>query len=414
MNVPFRIARRYLWSRKSQRLIHLVSGISVVVVAAVAAAMIAILSAFNGIEALVEDLFSSLDTELAVVPTEGRVMSADWLDSLSVLPGVAHAGGVLEQDVVIRRQGEPMVCTLLAFDLEHARQTQLHRRLRSTDILREDTLGGPCGYVGLGVASQLRLPVSGEGLATMTVAAPRRGRSLGSMRGQNLLDGGLEDRMVTGKLPVCGTFSINADIDSRTLIAPLSFAREVLQRPDALSRVEIVPETGMGLETVRAMIDARLPEGLRTRTRREKNALIHATSRAEKWATFAILSFILVVAAFNILAALTMLLLDKRRDMGTLTAIGMTSREIRQVFSWQGVLINVVGAVAGIGIGVALVLLQDQYGIVRLEGAMVPAYPVVLRFWDVAGVALVVLGIGGTFSAAMVAYLVRRLAPVAG
>ena len=414
MNVPFRIARRYLWSRKSQRLIHLVSGISVVVVAAVAAAMIAILSAFNGIEALVEDLFSSLDTELAVVPTEGRVMSADWLDSLSVLPGVAHAGGVLEQDVVIRRQGEPMVCTLLAFDLEHARQTQLHRRLRSTDILREDTLGGPCGYVGLGVASQLRLPVSGEGLATMTVAAPRRGRSLGSMRGQNLFDGGLEDRMVTGKLPVCGTFSINADIDSRTLIAPLSFAREVLQRPDALSRVEIVPETGMGLETVRAMIDARLPEGLRTRTRREKNALIHATSRAEKWATFAILSFILVVAAFNILAALTMLLLDKRRDMGTLTAIGMTSREIRQVFSWQGVLINVVGAVAGIGIGVALVLLQDQYGIVRLEGAMVPAYPVVLRFWDVAGVALVVLGIGGTFSAAMVAYLVRRLAPVAG
>ena len=414
MNVPFRIARRYLWSRKSQRLIHLVSGISVVVVAAVAAAMIAILSAFNGIEALVEDLFSSLDTELAVVPTEGRVMSADWLDSLSVLPGVAHAGGVLEQDVVIRRQGEPMVCTLLAFDLEHARQTQLHRRLRSTDILREDTLGGPCGYVGLGVASQLRLPVSGEGLATMTVAAPRRGRSLGSMRGQNLFDGGLEDRMVTGKLPVCGTFSINADIDSRTLIAPLSFAREVLQRPDALSRVEIVPETGMGLETVRAMIDARLPEGLRTRTRREKNALIHATSRAEKWATFAILSFILVVAAFNILAALTMLLLDKRRDMGTLTAIGMTSREIRQVFSWQGVLINIVGAVAGIGIGVALVLLQDQYGFVRLEGAMVPAYPVVLRFWDVAGVALVVLGIGGTFSAAMVAYLVRRLAPVAG
>ena len=414
MNVPFRIARRYLWSRKSQRLIHLVSGISVVVVAAVAAAMIAILSAFNGIEALVEDLFSSLDTEIAVLPVEGRTLPAAWVDSLASFPGVAHAGGVLEQDVVIRRQGQPMVCTLLAFDFEHARETQLDARLRSTDVLREDTLGGPCGYAGLGVASQLRLPLSGDALVTLTVAAPRRGRSLGSMSGQNLFDGGMEDKMVTGVLPICGTFSINADIDSRTLVAPLSFAQEVLQRPDVFSRVEVVPEAGVTVETLRSDIDARLPEGLRTRTRREKNALIHATSRAEKWATFAILSFILVVAAFNILAALTMLLLDKRRDIGTLTAIGMTGREVRQVFSWQGVLINVVGAVAGIGIGVALVLLQDAYGLVRLEGAMVPAYPVVLRFWDVAGVVLVVLGIGGTFSAAMVAYLVRRLAPDAG
>ncbi len=142
--------------------------------------------------------------------------------------------------------------------------------------------------------------------------------------------------------------------------------------------------------------------------------MIHATSRSEKWATFAILSFILVVAAFNILAALTMLLLDKRRDIGTLTAIGMTGREIRQVFSWQGLMINALGAAAGIGIGMALVVLQDRYGLVRLEGAMVPAYPVSLQALDVLGVALVVLGVGGTFSAAMVAYLVRRMAPDAG
>ena len=110
----------------------------------------------------------------------------------------------------------------------------------------------------------------------------------------------------------------------------------------------------------------------RSRTRREKNALIHSTSRAEKWATFAILSFILIVAAFNILAALTMLLLDKRRDIGTLSAMGMTPRDIRRVFSWQGFLINAVGAAGGLALGLTLVWLQDQYGLVRLEGAMVP------------------------------------------
>ena len=151
MNVPFRIARRYLWARKSQRLIHLVSGISVVVVAAVAAAMIAILSAFNGIESLVEELFSSLDTELAVLPAEGRVLSADWVDSLAAHPGVAHAGGVLEQDVVVRRDGQPQVCSLIGFDLDNARQTGLTDRRRQGDVVRANALGGPCGYVGLSV-----------------------------------------------------------------------------------------------------------------------------------------------------------------------------------------------------------------------------------------------------------------------
>ena len=106
VNVPFRIAKRYLWARKSQRLIHLVSGISVVVVAAVCAAMIAILSAFNGIEELVEERLS-LDTESAVLPAEGRVLDVAWVDTLAAHPGVAWAGGVLEQDVVVRRQGEP-------------------------------------------------------------------------------------------------------------------------------------------------------------------------------------------------------------------------------------------------------------------------------------------------------------------
>lgn len=411
MNVPFRIARRYLWSRKSQRLIHLVSGISVVVVAAVCAAMIAILSAFNGIEELVEDLFSSLDTELAVLPSEGRIMDAAWVDSLRAHPGVDWAGGVLEQDVVVRQQGEPVVCTLLGFSPSHARRTGLQNRLRRGDVLRADTTGGPCGYVGLGVASQLRLPLNPESPLRLTVSAPKRGRSLSSARGMSLFGGGVERMLVTERLPVCGTFSVNADIDSRYIVSPLDFAQSVLQRSRQVSRIELVPNPDWDVEDLRGELEATLPEGLTTRTRREKNALIHSTSRAEKWATFAILSFILVVAAFNILAALTMLLLDKKRDIATLSAMGMTPREIRKVFSWQGILINALGAAIGVIIGLSLVGLQAKFGWVRIEGAMVPAYPVSLRWGDVMGVVLVVLGVGGTFSASMVTYLVRRMAP---
>jgi len=242
------------------------------------------------------------------------------------------------------------------------------------------------------------------------VGAPKRGRSLSSARGWSP-DGGLDRLLVSERLSVCGTFSVNADIDARHIIAPLGFAQTVLQRPGQVSRIELVPAAGWSPEELRESIDARWPGEALTRTRREKNALIHSTSRAEKWATFAILSFILVVAAFNILAALTMLLLDKRRDIGTLSAMGMTPRDIRRVFSWQGFLINAVGAAAGLALGLTLVWLQDRYGLVRLHGAMVPAYPVSLRTGDVLGVLGMVLGVGGTFSAAMVAYLVRRMAP---
>jgi lipoprotein-releasing system permease protein len=217
--------------------------------------------------------------------------------------------------------------------------------------------------------------------------------------------------LVTERLPVCGTFSVNADIDSRYIVSPLDFAQSVLQRSGQVSRIELVPTPDWDLEDLRSDLEATLPEGLTTRTRREKNALIHSTSRAEKWATFAILSFILVVAAFNILAALTMLLLDKKRDIATLSAMGMTPREIRKVFSWQGILINALGATIGVVIGLSLVGLQAKFGWVRIEGAMVPAYPVSLRWGDVMGVVLVVLGVGGTFSASMVTYLVRRMAP---
>ncbi|MGB1671211.1 MAG: ABC transporter permease, partial [Flavobacteriales bacterium] len=262
----------------------------------------------------------------------------------------------------------------------------------------------------LGVASQLRIPVQPDAPATLMVGAPKRGRSLSSARGWSP-DGGLDRLLVSERLSVCGTFSVNADIDARHIIAPLGFAQKVLQRPGQVSRIELVPAPSWSPEELRESIDARWSDDVLTRTRREKNALIHSTSRAEKWATFAILSFILVVAAFNILAALTMLLLDKRRDLGTLSAMGMTPRDIRRVFSWQGFLINAVGAAAGLAIGLTLVWLQDRYGLVRLQGAMVPAYPVSLRTSDVLGVLGMVLGVGGTFSAAMVAYLVRRMAP---
>ena len=211
---------------------------------------------------------------------------------------------------------------------------------------------------------------------------------------------------------MCGTFSVNADIDTRHIIAPLGFAQDILQRSGQVSRVELVPGPSWSPEELRESIDARWPEELLTRTRREKNALIHSTSRAEKWATRLPSSASSSSWPHSTSsAALTVLLLDKRRDIGTLSAIGTTPKDIRRVFSWQGFLINAVGATAGLAIGLTLVWLQDRFGLVRLQGATVPAYPVARAPETCSAWCSRVLGVGGTFSAAMVAYLVRRTAP---
>ena len=210
----------------------------------------------------------SLDTELPCC-RQKAVLDAAWIDSLSAHPGAL--GGVLEQDVAVRRQGEPLVCTLLGFDVDHAEQTGLAGRLRRGDVLRADTLGTACGYVGLGVASQLRIPIRGDAPSTLTVAAPKRGRSLSSARSWSP-DGGLDRMLVSGRLSVCGTFSVNADIDTRHIISPLGFAQDILQRPGQVSRVELVPGPSWSPEEPRESIDARWPEELLTRPA-EKNAL---------------------------------------------------------------------------------------------------------------------------------------------
>jgi lipoprotein-releasing system permease protein len=144
------------------------------------------------------------------------------------------------------------------------------------------------------------------------------------------------------------------------------------------------------------------------RTRSEKNKLITQTNRAEKWATFVILSFILVVAAFNVMASLTMMLLDKRQDMEVLNALGLTGWKLEQVFALQGVLINTVGGVVGAVVGTLLVLGQQTFGWVKLQGSVIPSYPVALEMFDVVGTLTVVVIIGGIGSGWMVRNLVHR------
>ena len=405
MRLPVRLASRYIVKRRSGTLVHVISGISVTVIAAVATAMVCILSAFNGIEDLVKDLFGTLDADLAVMPQSGAVIPQTWGDHLADIPGVATWAPVLEDEVVVRADEAARVATVLGVDARYRVVSQIDRAIVEGAYAVEDS-SKTCGCLGLGVRSELALKSDNLDPPLFSVSAPIRGRKLSRHR---------ERAFRTEAVHACGTFSINADLDTRYLLLPLSDAQNLLDREGHVSRIEIkaLPgwtQTEVAEEVERALTE-RLGEeatGMTTLTRDDKHKFITQTNRAEKWATFAILSFILIVAAFNIMASLTMLLLDKKKDLEALDALGMPVHMMEQAFGLQGLTINVIGGLVGVVLGSLLVMGQAAFGWLQLQGSVVPAYPVRLDALDVLGTLAVVVFVGGLGSSAMVRHLIRR------
>lgn len=413
MRLPIRLASRYIVKRRSGTLVHFISGISVTVIAAVAGAMVCILSAFNGIEDLVKDLFGTLDADLALVPQSGAVISESWGEFLTDVPGVEQWAPVLEDEVVVRADEAVRVATVIGVDRRYREVSQIDLAVIEGTYAVDDTSRKmTCACLGLGVRSELSMRSDSLNPPLFSVSAPIRGRKLARHRDRAFRTEGIH---------ACGTFSINADLDTRYLILPLNSTQELLDRDGSVSRIEIKTLPGWGQAEVAAQVQNALDSEekkdasrVTTLTRDEKHKFITQTNRAEKWATFAILSFILIVAAFNIMASLTMLLLDKKRDLEVLDAMGMPVRMMEQSFGLQGLSINVIGGLVGIGLGSLLVTGQAAFGWLQLQGSVVPAYPVRLDLFDVLGTLAVVVFVGGLGSSTMVRLLIRRQTALKG
>lgn len=401
MRLPLRLARRYIFQPQSRNLVHIISGISMFVIAAVTMSMIAILSAFNGIEDLVQDLFGTLDADLAAVPLQGEVLPNELGAIIGEYPGVAVYSAVIESEAIIRGNGITQICSILGVDSQYGKVSQIDGAIVE-GVWGKSFEKSQCVCLGYGIRSEMGIKSDSIDPPLLSLGAPVRGKKLSRHK---------ERAFRTLPALACGTFSINADLDTRYILAPLEFTRELFDRPNEVSRFEIRVDEGVSAESLASdeKFLSALGDNVHLRTRDEKHKFITQTNRAEKWATFVILSFILVVAAFNILASLTMLLIDKRQDLEVFKAMGMNDIDLERTFSLQGLAINVLGGVIGSIIGIALVLGQDAFGWITLEGSVVPSYPVRLAAVDIFGTLAVVIGIGGLGSAAMVKFLIRRL-----
>lgn len=401
MKVPFFISKRYLFSKKSRNIINLISGISIFVVACVTAAMICILSAFNGIESLVGTLFTTFDAEISISPERGKVFEVDEaiLASIAAIPEAEKQSLILEDDVIVRYGGQPSVATIMGVDSNFKSITSVASMMRAGEYLLERN-DMACAIPGLGIQSELGIPYDISEFPVMSVSAPIRGKKLSKYK---------EKALNTKPILVSGVFSVNAELDVKYLLTPLYFAQDLLgYNENTVSRIDVGLAPNSDTEDIKERLQLLLGDELKVETRYDKNSFIHQTNQTEKWATFVILTFILVIAAFNVMASLTMLIIEKKKDIFILKSIGMTDASIFSIFTWQGILINAVGALIGLVLGLLLCFLQIQFGLIELQGSIVDYYPMEVRIMDLIQILITVMGIGTVFSAVMVKYLVKR------
>lgn len=373
-----------------------------VVVAFITAAMITVMSAFNGIDDLVKTIFSNVDAPLTIVPKEGKFLPDSIVNTERLLQvrGVLGMSRVIEEDVRLSHENRYAIATVKGVERSFANFSPIDTAIVDGEFLLEaDSL--PMAVVGSGIQIELNMPLREYAPTIMEIAAPIRGRRIAEYK---------EEAFNMEDIAVSGVFAINAELDAKYVLVPLHFARKLFGLDDAITSVDLFTDEHADQELLKEDLMRELGETVRIVTREEKNALIYKTNASEKWATFLILLFIFLIGCFNIIASLTMLIIEKKRDIFTLNSMGIDTRGVQRIFIYEGILINLLGAFSGLVIGILLCYAQQHFGLISMTGGAVDNYPVRIQWLDVLGIFMTVLIVGALFSSLLVRSLVRRFA----
>lgn len=387
MNFHLQIAKRYLFSRKSVNVINLISILSVIGVAVGTTALIVVLSAFNGINHFIEGMLSSFDADLKITLVEGKNISTKYtkLEELKKIEGVASYMEVVEDNVLISYGSKQKYATLKGVEPSYAEFSGIDSMMVLGNFQLEEK-GQDFAVLGYGVAADL-----GVGLSLVNpihVYYPKR-----TTRKTISVQNAFNHDYIYPK----GFFSIQQEIDGQYVLVPIEFARNLLQLEDKLTSVELKLAPGANMAQVKNDVQELMGSSFKVQDRIEQHELIYQVMKSEKWASFLILGFILLIASFNLLGSLTMIIMDKEKDIFILRSMGADSKFIRDVFLVEGWLISLIGAVIGILFGVFLVWAQMQFALVKfpVEGAFaLTAYPVELQWVDVLATLAIVFVIG--------------------
>lgn len=407
MNFPFYIARRYLFSKKSTNAINVISMISMAGVVVATMALIIVLSVFNGFHDLVATFFTQFDPQLKVVPVEGKDAPSDdpVLTEIRQQPEVDVATESVEEMALAIYEGHQAMVTVKGVDDNFTELTHINEIVYGDGEFQLHAADLEYGTLGIRLAQDL-----GTGARFgnyLHVYAPRRE---GQLDLSNPQDGFVVDSLIS---PGVVFATRQGKYDKSYILAPIGFARRLFEQQGMLTSLELRLKAGSDLEAVKKRMRSIANGKYKVLDRFEQQADTFKIMQIEKFIAYIFLTFILIVACFNIIGSLSMLIIDKREDVVTLRNLGANDRQISSIFLFEGRLIVAIGAIVGVALGLLLCWLQQRFGLVGMGGSsgmfVVNAYPVSVHYQDVLLVFFTVLVVGSVAVWYPVQHFSRRL-----
>ena len=403
MRLPLFIANRYLLAKKSHNLINIITWISIVSISVAAFALIVVLSAFNGLEQVISTMNNRLAPDLQITAVKGKTIDlSDFpMDQLKTVPSIEYVVPSITEDALFRAGDKQHIGQVKGVGLEYQEIARFSEVAFQGDALKLSEGATNYAIPGLGVAWYLGINAR-DPYDLLRVYVPKRG---------NASTMNLENGFNTGVLNVSSVFSTEQEQDEKLVLVPYSWLSELLGYDNQASNVELYLTPKADAEKVKKEVKALVGEAFTVKDQREQQATLYRIMRSEKWAVYAILTFILILATFNVVGSLSMLMIEKRKDTGVLKSMGADNSLIFKIFMNEGLLISVAGGLIGLLLGIVLVLLQQRFGFVKFGTGgnyVVDAYPVLLKVKDVLLIFATILVVGCTSAFLTVRHAIRR------
>ena len=389
MNFPLYIARRYLVSKKSHNTINIISLIAALGVTIGTMALIIVLSVFNGFERLVESLYSTFDPDILVTVKEGKTFDSSLVphDKLKRIPGVLYITEILEENALLKYKDKQYIVTLKGVGEDFLKMSRLDTMIPEGKYILRDG-DKDFAILGAGVAYYINADLQ-DYMNPLIIYVPNRFASLSGTFGNAFNSEAIFPSAV---------FSVQEEFDNKFVIVPIRFAQKLLDYKNEISGLAIGLAKGSNAAKIQEEVKGLAGIRFAVRNRFQQQELLYKIMKSEKWAIFLILTFILLIATFNVIGSLSMLILDKKKDIAVLQSLGADQSTIKKIFLAEGIMISVSGALAGLILGTILCWLQQTFGFVRLGNAdstfVVSAYPVHMQVVDFIFVFLTVNIIG--------------------
>lgn len=379
MNTAFYIARRYLFAKKSTNAINIISAISVLGVFIGSAALIIILSVFNGFEEVVLKMFNTITPQIIVQPANGKTFNPNTLyfNELKKDKAIFSYTEVLSENALIRYGEKQSPALIKGVSDDFLKNTSLDSIIIDGSFVLENS-SGPNAVVGSALQAYLGVNPS-DPFIQLEIYSPKKGIKTSSINP-------LDDFTVL-HIPPSGIFEVQQDFDNLAIV-PIAFARQLLEDSVNVSAIEIDLNKGVDADQLKRQIENKLGNQFIVKNRIEQNQALYNVLFSEKWMVYIILTFILIIAIFNIIGSLTMLVIEKLKDISILSSLGAGKKLIKRIFLLEGMMITLTGCIFGLFIGFVFCLVQQKFGLVKMGDANLisisNAYPILLKWKDFA------------------------------